>query len=91
MDRYPEHEKLKALDGENQKIGNFIEWLNEQGYSICEWKEGRGYNGGEYHPARSNTSDMLAQYFEIDVKRLEDEKQAMLAELRIIREGKHGN
>lgn len=36
---YPEHEKLKALKGKNDTVGDFIEWLNANGYSICEKRE----------------------------------------------------
>lgn len=47
-----------------------------------------GYQEGNYVPVRSNIDgkgliqSLLAQYFEIDTKRIDDEKDAMLDELR---------
>jgi hypothetical protein len=34
---YPEHEKLRALDGKNDVVGDFIEWLREHGYVIARY------------------------------------------------------
>lgn len=36
---YPEHEKLHAIKDQSQSIGEFIEWLGENGYSICERRD----------------------------------------------------
>lgn len=42
---YPEHERLTALNGLNDRIGEFIEWMqDEQGWSITRWTE-HGNNG----------------------------------------------
>jgi ABC-type phosphonate transport system ATPase subunit len=40
------------------------------------------YWSDEYVPVRKGISDWLAEYFEIDQVRLDDEKRAMLAALR---------
>ncbi len=43
--QYPEHDKLKALEGLNAHIGQFVEWMqNEQGWALCQWV-GAGNNG----------------------------------------------
>lgn len=34
--RYPEHEKLRAISDESQKVGAFIEWMREQGVEFCK-------------------------------------------------------
>jgi len=38
--RYPEHEKLRALEGKNDVVGEFLEWLGQQGYLIAKEREG---------------------------------------------------
>lgn len=77
MSDYPEHAKLKALEGANQIVGNFIEWLGEAGYVIS--KEDRY---GDLQPAYRRIDQLIAEHFEIDLDKLEEEKVAMLEEIR---------
>lgn len=54
---YPEHEKLKALGGANETIGDFLQWLDQHGYTVCERYEGergQGYHQGELIPANKS-------------------------------------
>lgn len=37
---WPEHAKLEALNGENEVVGRFIEWLNEQNIVLATEMEG---------------------------------------------------
>lgn len=39
MSDYPEHDKLKALNGANQTIGDFLEWLDERGIWLASYHE----------------------------------------------------
>lgn len=95
MSNYPEHEKLRAIAGESQACGEFLEWLQHQGYvmalahrhdSDCRGKDGWrlcGRREGELiHAPLPSIQKLLATFFGIDPEKLEDEKQAMLAELR---------
>ena len=77
-DKYPEHEKLKALGGANQIVGDFIGWLSEQGIELCE----RTRRRDELVPCGKSRDDLLAEFFDIDTEKLEDEKRQMLDELR---------
>lgn len=77
-ERYPEHEKLKALGGKNDVVGRFIEWLRESGYEICALSK----DGRDFEPLHRSTEQLLADHFDIDVKKLNAEKDAMLASLR---------
>lgn len=79
---YPEHEKLKALGGANQIVGDFIGWLGEQDIELCERAGGRGSRRDEFVPCGRSRDDLLAAFFDIDRDKLEAEKQAMLAKLR---------
>lgn len=74
---YPEHEKLKALNGHNQAVGEFLDWLSENGYVIAKW-DGRG---DRLVPTNEGFTTLMARHFEIDERRLEDEKQQMLDSL----------
>lgn len=44
MSDYPEHEKLRAVKGEAETIGAFLEWLQSEGKVICTWQDA-GNNG----------------------------------------------
>ena len=76
-----EHEKLKAIKPLSQAIGNFIEWLGENGMTICS-EDRIPYRPDEYVPIRRTTEELLADHFKIDLNRLEAEKEAMLEEIR---------
>jgi hypothetical protein len=84
MSGYPEHEKLKAVKDRSQAIGEFIEWLEEsKRMCICYREE------GGYWPTGTPINKLLAEHFEIDLDRLEDEKRQMLREQRALN-AKHG-
>ena len=70
-EEYPEHAKLKTISKESQTCGEFIDWLQERGYNITTRKRGEVFN----------LRRALAEFFEIDEKKLEDEKRAMLDSL----------
>ena len=94
--KYPEHEKLKAVAERSQTVGSFLDWLtHEKGIALtvqhehtasCKEHGERynncGYREGEYMHAGTPVRVLLAEFFEIDEKKIEAEKQAMLAELR---------
>lgn len=74
---YPEHDKLKAVCGQSQTIGEFLEWLEyEKKLIICE------HNEGFYYPTFNKINDLLAEYFGIDQDKIEAEKKAMLQSIR---------
>lgn len=80
---YPEHVKVRAVQSESRLLGRFLEWLNENEYSICEaYKNPRSFREGEYVPLVMPIETMLAKYFEIDLTKLEQEKQLMLDRIR---------
>ena len=72
---YPEHDKLAKIRDKSQAIGEFLEWLQEKGIHL-----GRYVDDYSTHmdTLDSQTNDLLAEYFEIDLNVLEDEKRAML-------------
>jgi hypothetical protein len=81
MSSFPQHDKLMKLNGANNIVGGFIEWLGENGYTICEASthERRRYEfGGQYMPTRTNRNQFIANFFEIDADELSREKDRML-------------
>ena len=80
MKSYPEHEKLKAVKDQTQMIGEFLTWLQtDRAISLTSHILNQyGVTEKQYH----NVESLLAEYFEIDLKKLELEKREMLYGLR---------
>jgi hypothetical protein len=92
---YPEHQKLQAVKDKSQAIYDFVEWLNQKGYAICEKveyekeefrltdKEAKQWKiGWDWMRANLNFEKTLAEFFDIDLNKLEAEKRALLDYLR---------
>lgn len=66
MSEYPEHDRLRAVHGESQAQGEFLEWLtSEKGIYL-----GQGI------------AEILAEYHGIDLKKIDTEKREMLQKIR---------
>lgn len=87
----PEHDKLRLIAPKSQAIGDFLEWSratlcvphhhaencrSDSGWLMC------GLHEGDYEEVRTPIRKLLANYFEIDEQKLEDEKLAMLEAIR---------
>jgi hypothetical protein len=71
----PESNKLLAVADISQKIGEFLEWLSgEQGYILAEWDE----NGDKLFPINPDINMLLAEYFNIDMNKVEEERKELL-------------
>lgn len=74
---YLEHERLKEVKDKTQAIHDFIEWLgDEKGVFLAKeyW--------GETLSLRESFDSLLAEFFGIDLRKLEAEKREMLDEIR---------
>jgi len=88
----PELNKLTAISGDSQKIGAFLDWLfHEQKIELakthshapsCDDGCGCGYRDGELEPVDMDINRLLASYFDIDLKRVEDERRKLLEKLQ---------
>lgn len=88
MSDYPEHDKLKAISDQSQAQGAFLDWLqSEKGYDLCGHEELDDYEAG-WFPVRESIQKLLAEYHEIDLNRLEEEKLAMLEACHTLHEAK---
>lgn len=83
---YPEHQKLNAIGDQSQTIGEFLDWLgDEKGYSLGRWGDGLAWpaeSQDRMYPVYDRQTDLLAEFFEIDLKLIEQEKRAMLESMR---------
>jgi hypothetical protein len=82
--KYPEHEKLEKIKDFSQSCGEFLDWLQNEKevflsvYFESGWQRDEGF----LYRSGSTVQDLLAEFFNIDREKLEDEKMAMLEELR---------
>lgn len=70
-----EHDKLKEIQDKSQAIGEFLDW--------CRWEKGWSLHDGDRNVASYNIEELLGEYFEIDLKKIEEEKRAILTMQRI--------
>lgn len=72
---YPECTKLQSVQPKSQTIGEFIEWMqSERNASFMAWVE----DLGDYVPVPQPIEVLLAEFFEIDLQKVEVEKRSML-------------
>lgn len=79
MHTYPEHEKLEKIAKFSQSIGAFIEGGK---YLLAEYVEIEGYREAQLLPVSRPLNEILAEYFDIDLDKIEEEKRQMLDCLR---------
>jgi len=80
MSEYPEHEKMKTVQENSQIIGEFLEWLSSKNLSLCKWQD--GVTGEGYYAYHFSIEELLAEFFNIDLKKVEEEKKSMLESIR---------
>lgn len=89
MADYPEHKKLKALNGANQIVGDFIEWLGEQGLVIAHYPTlESGAQSVNLHWCGKSRDTLLAEHFGVDQSKLDEEKDKILEDFRAASEAK---
>lgn len=73
----PELDKMAKVKDKSQAIGSFLDWLQQE-------KEVRLTQlvGDNYVPFHFSMESLLAEYFEINLNKVEKERQALLAALR---------
>jgi hypothetical protein len=80
----PECEKLRAIAPVSQKVGEFIEWLQtDKSIVFCKAVDDSDYDSDEtYVPFSINIQSVLAEFFGIDMDKVERERSALLESLR---------
>lgn len=89
LTKWPEHAKMKAVKKDAQIVGDFLAWLQEQpDLSLCDQNHDRHYfNAPDWVPTGLTIEKLLSRYFEIDLVKIGEEKDAMLEEMRAAAEG----
>lgn len=89
-----ELEKMAKVQPVSQRIGEFLEWLEvKKDLHVCErWEEEADlerciYLRGGFYLARASIEDLLAEFFHIDLKKVEQEKGKILEDLQKKRGG----
>jgi len=75
--QFPQLAKMQAVQEQSQSIGEFIEWLGENGMTICTSED--GLRGTNFYPVMKSSEALLAQHFNIDLNAVERERRAVLA------------
>ena len=79
METYPECEKLKAVAPTSQTIGEFIDWLAEtHGIYLADYQ----MNTNQLYATRKFTTHLLAEFFEIDMVKVEEERRQILKNIK---------
>jgi len=78
-----ECEKLNKHIEEWNAIYPFLEWLGEQGIELCRMDEELRKEGFlQYVAVGKRIQDLLYEYFDIDVNKLEKERRELLDQIR---------
>ena len=90
MKEYPEHNKLDGVKEMSQLLGEFLDWAQDQHLTLCWYDSGDEDPDGEqvfdhergWRPCHDTIQTLLAKFYNIDLKKLESEKEQMLEEIR---------
>lgn len=86
--KYPEHAKLHAVKEHSQAVGSFLMWLQDERSPrvILELNPNDLVNEDDepvsYDPDWNRVEKLLAEYFNIDQKKISAEKDAMVEDMR---------
>jgi hypothetical protein len=98
----PECDKLSKVFELSNNIGAFLDWLGEQGIVLGKHHEhtdscrgedgfiGCGCRNGDIVLINESFEKLLARYFDIDLKKVEEERRAILDAFRKQTEAKSG-
>ncbi len=76
--KYPEHNKLSKVKDQSQWLGSFIEWAQEQGWSLRQYDD----ETKEWYRVRKDINQMLGEYLGVSLIKLNEEKEQMVEEMR---------
>lgn len=84
-DKYPEHAKMMKARDRLDEVARFLEWCEEQNLVLASLDASHAYGlEAEFHDIEST----LAAYTGIDPKKISEEKEAMLQEIRFQNEAR---
>jgi len=85
VSEYPEHDKLTAVNDKTAAIHDFVEWMMSTYHArFMTYRDTEDFEGWT-EPDRY-FDVWLAEWADIDMRKIEDEKRAMLAKQRELNE-----
>lgn len=77
----PEHDKFRPHQKDANTIGDFLEWLSEQGFRRMRWEEYEEdwipQKREGWVQDRRNIQQLIAEFFGIDKKKFDEETEAI--------------
>ena len=73
----PELDRMRAVKDDSQVIGQFLDSLSERGLTLCEHDD-----RDRLWPVNKSIERLLADYYEIDLTKVENERRAILNHIR---------
>jgi len=70
-------ERFRETECERDTLEAFLEWLSTRGILLAVWTTGE-----HLHPAHQSNHELIANFLGIDLRQLERERRALLAELQ---------
>lgn len=81
--KYPEHEKMRMVREQSATIGAFLDHMREEhGASLYTWDHGNPQSAEMRRFLGGDINKVLAAYFDIDLDKINTEKDTMVAELQ---------
>ena len=91
--KYPMHAKLAAVKDQSQACGDFLDWLSSKGLFLAAFHTHKtscyrlglltcGFSDRYPYRVGGQIDELLAQFFGVDLKKLELEKRKMAPSLR---------
>lgn len=78
----PALDRMKEARTEgSQVIGEFLEWLEERCYCICHQPPSAHRHDAEWWPLGKSKEVLLADFFDVDLVAVENERRAILEAL----------
>ncbi len=79
MSSTPECDKMRAISHLSQTCGEFVDWLDvRKDFTLCAWD----HENGCHYPAAPSLPSLLAEFFEIDLRKVDAEQREILRQLR---------
>ena len=76
---HEELDKIKKVQDKTQAICEFMDWISsEKGLVLAQYPE----NSDFLHPSFSKKEDLVAEFYDIDLKKAEKERQGVLDHIR---------
>lgn len=78
----PELDKMREVQAESQAIGEFLDFLSNNGIFLAKHMPREGWSYDPLVALPTSNEEILAHHFEIDLKKVEQERRALLNALR---------